>query len=57
MLNKEKFYIVAIFFLGFLALYCAVKSTKQIEVRFSKPVFPVGNFSASDQQDVWSQKQ
>ena len=57
MLNKEKIYIAAIFFVGFLAFYFAIKSTRKIEVKFSKPVFPVGNSSAPDQQDIWSQKQ
>lgn len=56
MLNKEKICIAIIFILGFLAFYFAIKSTRKIEVKFSKPVFPVGNFSAPDQQDVWSQK-
>lgn len=57
MLNKEKIYIAAIFILGFLALYFAVKSTRKIEVRFSKPVFPASSYSESDKSNIWEQKQ
>jgi len=56
-MNKEKIYIAAILILGFLAFYFAIKSTRQIEVRFSKPVFPVGNYLESDKSNIWEQKQ
>jgi len=54
--NKEKLYIAGIIFFDALALFFAVKASKKIEVRFSKPVSRIGNFVAPDRQDIWQQK-
>jgi hypothetical protein len=56
MKNREKFYIAGIIFLAFLALYFAFIHKQKIEVRFSKPVYPVGNFTMPDRQFPADQK-
>ena len=54
MSKKEKFYITIIIFLAFLAFYFAFIYKQKIEVRFSKPVYPVGNFTRPD--NIWERK-
>lgn len=56
MLNKEKLYIAGIIFFAVLAAYFALKATRKIEVHFSKPVSPIGNFSAPERLDIWDKK-
>jgi len=56
MKNKEKFYIVIIIFLTLLVLYFAFIHKQKIEVNFSKPVYPVGNFSAPERQNIFDRK-
>ncbi len=55
-MNKEKFYIAIIVFLTILAFYFAVKANRKIEIRFSKPVYPIGNFAVPEKLDIWQIK-
>jgi len=45
MTNREKLLIAIIIILGALAFYYAFKCSRKIEVHFSKPVYPVGNYN------------
>jgi len=56
MKNREKFYIATIIFLLLWVAYLTFFHKPEVKVIFSKPVDPVGNFTAPDRQDVWSQK-
>lgn len=56
MSNKEKILIIIIIFFAIWAAYFAGKATRKIEVIFSKPVYPVGNFTAPERGDRIDQK-